>query len=324
MNLRNGPTASRDRAAAIDVMRRLAILMTVLILIVAARPALAAAPEIGKTFETDGVTIWYEVRGAGEATPLFIVNGGPGFDHAYVHLGDPVWNKFEQDRRVVFYDQRGNGRSSELKPGQSCTLADQIADLDALHKQLGIDKIDLLGHSWGGYLVMAYAARHPEHIRHLVIVDSAAPKLSDTKFLFNDIFPDTIEKQDAFNFADTLGDKQATADSLALYDTMLFYSPEKREAGLPIMKQSDFHKAVNESISNDLARYDLNPELPKFKFPTLVITGRYDINVAPSVAWKIHKAIPGSRFVVLERSGHIPYFEEPEAFGKALGEFLEQ
>ena len=119
MNLRNGPTASRDRAAAIDVMRRLAILMTVLILIVAARPALAAAPEIGKTFETDGVTIWYEVRGAGEATPLFIVNGGPGFDHAYVHLGDPVWNKFEQDRRVVFYDQRGNGRSSELKPGQS-------------------------------------------------------------------------------------------------------------------------------------------------------------------------------------------------------------
>lgn len=318
MNARFGPTTWCDRFAPRHAARALAILL----LILTARPALAAAPEKGQTFETGGVTIWYEVRGAGSETPLFIVNGGPGFDHAYVHLGDPVWDKFAKNRRVIFYDQRGNGRSSELKPGQSCTLADQIADLEALRKQLGIDKIDLLGHSWGGYLVMAYAALHPGHIRHLVIVDSAAPKIGDTKYLFNDIFPDTIEKQDAFNFADALGDKNATAESLALYDTMLFYSPEKRELGLPVMKASDFNKAVNESISNDLNRFDLNPELSKFKFPTLVITGRYDINVAPSVAWKIHKAIPGSRFVVLERSGHIPYFEEPEAFGAALEDFL--
>lgn len=324
MNLQTGQNAPHDRVAMLDPLRCLAILLIVVLFGLAARPALAAAPEAGKTFETGGVTIWYEVRGAGGETPLFIVNGGPGFDHAYVHLGDPVWDKFAKSRRVVFYDQRGNGRSSELKPGQSCTLADQIADLEALRKQLGIDKIDLLGHSWGGYLVMAYAALHPGHIRHLVIVDSAAPKIGDTKYLFNDIFPDTIEKQDAFNFADALGDRNATAESLALYDTMLFYSPEKRELGLPVMKASDFHKAVNESISNDLNRFDLNPELPKFKFPTLVITGRYDINVAPSVAWKIHKAIPGSRFVVLERSGHIPYFEEPEAFAAALEDFLAQ
>jgi len=324
MSAPDGPIATRNRIARPDVLRSLAMVLIAMILTIAARPALAATPEIGKTFETGGVTIWYEVRGAGSETPLFIVNGGPGFDHAYTHLGDQVWSKFEKSRRVVFYDQRGNGRSSELKPGQSCTLADQIADLEALRKQIGIDRIDLLGHSYGGYLVMAYAARHPEHIRHLVIVDSAAPKLSDTKFLFDDIFPETIEKQNAFNFADALGDKQATTESLALYYTMLFYSPEKRDAGVLVMKQSDFHKAVNESISNDLNRFDLNPELPKFKFPTLVITGRYDINVAPSVAWKIHKAIPGSKFVVFERSGHFPYFEEPEAFGAALEDFLGQ
>lgn len=307
-------------------MKNLALvfLLMVIMLGTAAQPVIAATPESGQTFETGGVTIWYEVRGAGSGTPLFIVNGGPGFDHAYTHLGDPVWDTFEKSRRVVFYDQRGNGRSSELKPGQTCTLADQIADLDALRNQLGLDKIDLLGHSWGGYLVMAYSARHPEHIRHLVIVDSAAPKFSDTKFLFNDIFPETTEKQDALSFADTLGDKKAGADSMALYMTMLFYSPEKRAAALPIMAKADFHKAVNESISADIGRFDLNPEIAKFNFPTLVVTGRYDINVAPSVAWKIHKAIPASRFTVFERSGHIPYFEEPEAFGMTLEEFLKQ
>src|SRR5262249_58665519 len=82
------------------------------------------------------------------------------------------------------------------------------------------------------------------------------------------------------------------------------------------------NKAVNETVEHDVKRFDLNPELRKFKFPTLVITGRYDINVAPSVAYKIHKAIPGSKFVVFERSGHLPFFEEPEAFVRALESFL--
>src|SRR5262249_4467805 len=138
-------------------------------------PAIAAtsAPEKGgKTFETAGVTIYYEEGGGGAGLPLVVVNGGPGFDHTYLHCSD-AWDRLGSKRKVVFYDQRGNGRSSELKEGQSCLLADQIADLDALRAHLGLEKMDLLGHSWGGYLVMAYAARHPERIAHLMIVDSA-------------------------------------------------------------------------------------------------------------------------------------------------------
>jgi proline iminopeptidase len=75
-------------------------------------------------------------------------------------------------------------------------------------------------------------------------------------------------------------------------------------------------------VEHDVERFDLNPEIRKFKFPTLVITGRYDINVAPSVAWKMHKAIAGSQFVVFEKSGHLPFYEEPEAFVRALEAFL--
>ena len=64
------------------------------------------------------------------------------------------------------------------------------------------------------------------------------------------------------------------------------------------------------------------PALPTFKMPTLVITGRYDFNVAPSTAWKIHKAIPGSQWVVFEKSGHLPYFEEPDKFVQVVNDFL--
>jgi proline iminopeptidase len=284
-------------------------------------PVYAAGPEAGKLFAAPGATIYYEVRGGGSGTPLFVANGGPGFDHMYLHVSD-VWDELAKGRPVVFWDQRGNGRSPDLKTEQSCNLVDQIADLDALRSHLGYEKIDLLGHSWGGYLAMAYAARHPDRIAHLVICDSAAPKWGDTRFLFEDIFPEGFERQRALAFAETLGDEAALAADLREYMSMLFYAPEKRDAFLAASSSFDYNLPINEALNADLARFDLNPELPKFRFPTLVITGRYDINVAPSVAYKIHKAIPGSRFAVFERSGHLPFFEEPEAFRSRLEAFL--
>ena len=294
----------------------------------AARAGRAAPPgrppavaEAGQVFHAGEVALYFEVRGTAPGTPLFVVNGGPGFDHVYVHCSG-AWDELAKSRRVVFYDQRGNGRSGPLKAGQSCTLADQVADLDSLRAHLGVARMDLLGHSWGGYLVMAYAALHPEHIAHLVIVDAAAPKFSDTVFLFKDIFPEATERQAAVAFAEELGDSAAVKTDLAEYMRLLFYSPEKRDQFFAMHLDYHYNQAVNKAIVDDLARFDLDPELPKFKFPTLVITGRYDINVAPSVAWKIHKAIPNSEFAVFERSGHIPYFEEPEAFVTRLRSFL--
>jgi proline iminopeptidase len=283
--------------------------------------AAAGSPEKGTTFDTGGVSIYYEVVGGGSRTPLVLVNGGPGFDHAYMHCSD-AWDRLAASRKIVFYDQRGNGRSSPIKEGQSCLLADQIADLEALRARLGLEKMDLLGHSWGGYLVMAYAARHPEHIAHLMIVDSAAPKIQDTVFLFKNIYPETTASEDGLAFAVELGDEGAITADLHEYMSMLFYSAAARDAMLARTGQLSYHQSVNKSVWNDLQRFDLNPELPKFRFPTLVVTGRYDFNVAPSVAWSIHRAIPGSELAVFEKSGHLPYCDESAAFAARLEEFL--
>ena len=83
-----------------------------------------------------------------------------------------------------------------------------------------------------------------------------------------------------------------------------------------------YNKQVSELVQKDVERFDLNPEIRKFKFPTLVVTGRYDANVAPSVAYGIHKAIAGSQFAVFERSGHLPFYEEADAFVRTLDAFL--
>jgi len=311
--------------------RALAVALAVLMIptaaaLAAGKAAVAPTPESpvresGHTIAGPGGSLYVEVRGSGSGVPLFMVNGGPGFSHDYVHCSN-AWDEIAKHRRVVFYDQRGVGRSAPLKSGQSCTLADQIDDLDAVRASVGADKIDLLGHSWGGYLVMAYTARHPEHIRHLVIVDSAAPKWDDTVFLFKDVFPDGIERQNALGFAEALGDSVSYAQDIHEYLQMLFWSPDNRDRFMAHAAEYSYNRNVNEVLNADLKRFDLNPELPKFRCPTLVITGRFDMNVAASVAWKIHHAIPNSQFVVFERSSHLPYFEEPEKFVQTIEGFL--
>jgi proline iminopeptidase len=289
------------------------------------RPAPGPA-ENGTLIKAPGATLYVEVRGAGTGgsgnpIPLVVANGGPGFDHSYLHVSD-AWDRLARSRPVVLYDQRGNGRSPALARGQSCMLADQIEDLEAVRAHLGASRIDLLGHSWGGYLAMAYAARHADRVAHLILCDSAAPKWSDTAFLFKDVFPEGVARQEALGFAQTLGDGKAAAASMQEYLAMLFVSPAKRDAFLAAAPGFRYSLEINRELNADLARFDLNPELPKLRMPALVLTGRFDANVAPSTAWKIHRAIPGSRFVVFETSGHLPFFEEPEAFVSAVEGFL--
>jgi proline iminopeptidase len=280
--------------------------------------------EKGATFEAaPGVSIWYEVRGQGSGTPLVIANGGPGFDHTYLHCSG-AWDRLAASRRVVFYDQRGNGRSGPLKEGEACGVAEQIADLDALRAHLGLDSMDLLGHSWGGWLAMAYAARHPERIARLIIADSAAPRIQDTAFLFKQIFPEGTARQDALAFDVELGDPKAIEADLHEYLGMLFVSPETRAATLARAATFAYSQKVNHMVWGDAERFDLNPELQAFRFPTLVITGRYDFNVAPSVAWGIHRAVPGSEFAVFEHSGHLPFCEEADEFVTRVGAFLDR
>lgn len=284
----------------------------------------SAHEEHGTTFQAPGATIYYEVFGSGAGTPLFVANGGPGFDHFYLHVSD-AWDTLGQNRKIVMWDQRGTGKSGPLKSGQTCTLVDQINDLNALRAHLGYDKINLLGHSWGGFLAMAYASRFPQHIERLIILDSAAPRWRDTLFLFHDVFPDVTAKEGANAFTADLREKDSEAArnaSTELYLTMLFYSPEHRDEFVKKMADDKEYYNINRLVNADVQRFDLNPEIKKFQFPVLVGCGRFDMNVAPVTAYNIHQQISGSLFVVFERSGHMPFYEQPEQFVEVLNQFL--
>jgi proline iminopeptidase len=279
------------------------------------------ATATGHYLHTPDTTLYYEVRGSAGGVPLIVLNGGPGRSHNII-LVSPAWDALARDRTLVFYDQRGTGRSRALQAGDTCTVADQVADLGALRAHLGADRVDLLGHSWGGYLAMAYTARYGTRVRRLVLVDSAAPRIKDTVILFRAVFPDLAERRVPLRAAVARGERGALDAEERLYLSMLCYAPEKRDALLAMADLTDFSADVARALNADLLDADLRSALPRFAQPALVITGRYDMNVAPSVAYGIYKAMPNARFVVFERSGHMPFYEEADAFVETVQRFL--
>lgn len=260
---------------------------------------------------TPDVDLAYELYGEpNAATAVIVANGGPGLSHIYMIQND-VWTRLSKTRQIVFYDQRGTGKSTRLSAGASQEMTAQIADLEAVRAKFDFQKFVLVGDSYGGFLAMAYAAAHPEHIEKLVLSDSASPNMRTMVRVLAQVFPDMTNERIV-----------TPGEQMRHHFRMLFYSEEKRDAYLAGAKDLGYNPQVGAAVSRSASKLDLTPSLPKFAFPTLVITGRYDMNVAPVNAWNIYKAIPGAKFVVFAKSGHLPSYEEPDKYVEVLDAFL--
>jgi proline iminopeptidase len=283
--------------------------------------AIAQSPVSG-IVHTPDVDLAYEIYGSpSAASPIIIANGGPGFSHTYLLQNDVFTARLARDRQVVFYDQRGDGKSTLLKPDAPEDMNAQVADLDAIRAKLGFQKFILLGHSWGGLLAMGYASAHPEHIAKLILIDSAAPAWKKTVFLFSQVFPDVGERDEAIN-KKLSRTPEATKEHLTNYFGMLFYDQQNHDRFLAGITDPGQNSVVNAAVNKAIANLDLFPQLATFNFPTLVMHGRFDMNVAMITAWKTYKAIPNAKIEIFAKSGHLPFYEEPDKFTQVLSSFL--
>jgi proline iminopeptidase len=270
---------------------------------------------------TPDVSIAYWVYGAPQkTTPVFAVNGGPGLSHIYMVQND-LWQRVSQHRQVIFYDQRGTGASPLLNPSAPQTMDAQVADLDAVRDHLHLSKIDLCGDSYGGLLVIAYATAHPEHVHQLIISDGLA-SWGSIVHLFPQVFPDKLEANAAAAKASTATPDQQEQQGLRDHFGMIFYDRAKLAHYMANAHDLGYSPKTGEAVGKATEKLDYADALKKFNFPTLVITGRYDMNVAPLTAWQMYKAIPGAKFAVFEQSGHLPSYEEPEKYLQVLTAFL--
>jgi len=281
------------------------------------------AHRLGSVHTTE-VDLGYETLGTpGAEIPIIAVNGGPGLSHAYMMQND-LWQRVAAHRLVILYDQRGTGASKHLQPDAPQTMEAQIADLDAIRRTLALERVAVLGDSYGGMIAMAYAAAHPEHVARLILSDSAAPSWKSMVHLLPQVFPDRDEEgeKEAKKLA---ADPEAVARAgLVNHMRQMFYSTEMRDAYLTHMGDLGFEPAVGGAVQRATENLDLTAKLPGFHFPTLVITGRYDMNVAPLTAWRMAHAIPGAQLVFFEKSGHLPAYEEPDRYLQTLESFLKR
>ena len=169
---------------------------------------------------------------------------------------------------------------------------------------------------------MAYAIRHTDRLRRLVLVGAMPPRMQDCGVRYAEFFPDTWERYQALWLSAQLGDGVANQERIELHFFMMCCSPGHREAWLTAISPVSVREHLLQGLLSDAEQYDLTPALPQLSHPTMVITGRFDIVSPPVTSYRIHKAIPNSRFVALESSGHIPFFEEPEAFTQVVEDFL--
>ena len=284
-----------------------------------------ATPSHGQdgSFVSRGLQLHY--RSIGTGTPIVILSGGPGFDVDYML---PVADALPLHRRILF-EQRGTGRSIPTRlAAEDMTLSVAVEDLDALRVHLGQERLLLAGHSWGGMLAMAYAAAHPERIDRLILIDSGGATMEFGSWFGDNIRarmrPEDIEAERYWTDAAGRG---VSADKVALEvaraaTPAYFFDRGKGLAFAAAMTDGSLHDAPSAMLFADLAKaYDVRAGLRRLNRPTLIIHGHQD-PIGDKTAEELHALINGSTLIYLDKCGHFPWIEQPEAFGRAISGFL--
>ena len=142
----------------------------------------------GDFVSVNGKKIWYESEGKGE--PLLLIAGGPGFSHAYFH---PFFSELAESNRIIYFDAYGTGKSERAKSAKEYSLAQDVEDIESLRKTLKLDKITVLGHSYGGFVAQLYAAKYPNSVKRRILANTFPS--GDTLQSLQDNFNDDIENQ---------------------------------------------------------------------------------------------------------------------------------
>ena len=301
-------------------MRRL----LALILVAAAVLLPAAAQAQDGSFKSAGAELYY--AGAGTGTPIVLLSGGPGLTIEYML---PVARFLPSGYRSIAFEQRGTGRSRP-QPFDLATLTIQssVEDIEALRVRLQQDRLTLLGHSWGGMLAMAYAAAHPDRVDRLILVGSGGPTLEFAQRFGDNIEarlrPEDVELRRHWLAAAKNGVDSAKVSIEVLRAIVPGYFFD-RKAGLAFasdLKVGQLYPDVNERLFADMRRqYDSRDGLRNLKRPVLIIQGHQD-PIGDKTAEDIRAVIAGSKLVYLDRCGHFPWLEQPDAFRNAIAAFL--
>lgn len=290
-----------------------------------------ALPTTEGYIETDDrVRLFYRTVGTGGDT-VVVLHGGPALNMGY--FGDDLAPLSERNT-VVFYDQRGVGRSTLVSDSIALDASRSVDDLEAVRRHFELEQVTLLGHSWGSGVAALYAIQHPERVRRLIIVGGIPLQQHLLTQAFQELFAsrDTtvqrrmVELWEA-RVADP-GDGTICREYLALYFVPFFGDSTAASrstgdfcAGSPEALRNQMNN-VGEYTEASIGEWDWRASLRELAAPALIVHGTAD-PLPMEVAREWAEVLPNGRLHLLEGVGHFPYLEAPERFFNAVEEFLQ-
>ena len=273
-------------------------------------------------FDVDGAGLVPDGPGWREKPVAFVIHGGPGSDHTgFRGPFGPMSGKLQ----LVYFDHRGSGRSA---PGDKSryTLEENVEDMEALRRYLGLGRIVTIGTSYGGMVAMAHAAKYPDSLSHLILVVTAAHSGFIAKS--REVAMKRGTPGQVALVEDLYAGRIDTPEKLRDYHHVMgpLYS-EKFDAKASLERLGrGIHSsdALNAAFAPGgfMHSYDLRPKLGAIRTPTLVIAGKHDWICAPEFSEEIHRLIPGSKLHVFENSSHSIRVDEPERLRREILEFV--
>lgn len=254
---------------------------------------------------------------------VFMLHGGPGGDHLRFKQHSL---ELQDVAQLVFIDHRGCGRSKKTKQ-KEYSLENNIEDIEALRQHLGLERICILGTSYGGMVAQGYATRYPKHLDKLILVVTApsyhfldeakrilqdrgnAKQIAISKHLWEGSFKSHKHVMEFFKHMDSL------------YSTT---TKKNRKQAFSKSKTIWSHEALNEGFGNFLQHFNFIPKLKKITCPTLILAGQNDWICSPNQAKIIAKHIPRSQLYIFKKCGHAVAVDAHDRYIKVVKNFLKK
>ena len=277
-----------------------------------------------------GYRTWYKVVGelhpASEKLPLLLLHGGPGFPHDYL---EDLAQLAQGGRAVVFYDQLGCGRSDHPDDAALWVMNTFVEEIDAVRKAIGLGRVHLLGHSWGGWLALEYALRHPPGLTSLILASTCAsvPAFAAEARRLKESLParvrETIDRHEAAG---------TTHDDAYVEATMAYYSrwvcrrdpfPEHVMRSLMNVREEVYGamQGPDWKVTGNLKDWDVTDRLGELDLPVLITSGRHDV-MTSTLVQPLLARIRGAEHALFEESAHLAMAEEPERYLRVVESFL--
>jgi proline iminopeptidase len=278
-----------------------------------------------------GTEIYFDVEGMGLAPdgdrmrerPVgFLIHGGPGGDHSGFK---PAFTPLSSRMQLVYFDHRGQGRSAKSDPA-TYNLDENVEDMEALRRHLGLGPIVSIGTSYGGMVAMAHAARYPDSVSHLVLIVTAAHRgfIARAKEIVRERGTPEQQRVCDMLWNGELNTVERLQHYYAVMGPMYARRHDAAAAAATRGRGTNSPEPLNRAFGPGgfMEHYDVRPELPKITAPTLILAGRHDWICAPEFSEEIHRLMPGSDLRIFEDSSHSIRIDEPQAMVDAIAGFI--